>query len=47
VKRAITYTLRSNVVSNNNLIAAGYRTYWPGDDWADKRAIYWYKDLTK
>lgn len=45
-KRAITYTACFNAASANNLIRAGYRTYWPADPWGGDAAVYWWKELS-
>jgi hypothetical protein len=45
MERSVTYTTRWNIPSGNNLIRAGYRVYWPADDWGGSSAVYWYKEL--
>jgi len=38
---AVTYTLRDNLASANNLIAAGFRLYTPAYAWAGRDVLYW------
>lgn len=42
---AYTYTLNWNEKSANNLIACGFRLWWPARPWAAKSAVYWYRDV--
>jgi len=43
---AITYTMYYNVISNNNLINAGFRQYYPDYTWVGvDDVIYWRKQL--
>lgn len=37
----ITYTTRTNTASMNNLIAHGFKTYTPGEQWGTSDAVYW------
>lgn len=39
----VTYTMRWNAASAGNLIAEGFRPYWPAEDWGGDGACYWYK----
>ena len=43
---AITYTMYYNAISNNNLINAGFRQYYPDYTWVGvDDVIYWRKQL--
>lgn len=41
----ITYTTKENLASANNLIACGFKLYWPEYCWAGKDMIYLKLDL--
>lgn len=42
---AITYTVQSNYASANNLIAQGFRLYWPECAWVGYEVLYWMRKL--
>lgn len=42
---AYTYTLNDNPTSANNLIACGFRLWWPARPWGNKRAVYFYREI--
>lgn len=44
---AITYTVRANPRSINNLIACGFRYYEPAFAWATRDMLYWYRGKGK
>lgn len=44
---AITYTIRANPKSVNNLIACGFRYYEPQHAWAGREMLYWYRGKGK
>lgn len=47
LQRVITYTLRSNPASSNNLIKEGFQLYMPSPGWNMGRdALYWRRKLT-
>ena len=39
--RIITDTAAWNIYSSNNLIKAGFRTFWPKEPWGLPEGIYW------
>lgn len=45
IDTSISYTLTSNLQSNNNLIRSGYRLYRPNWEFKEEHWLYWYKEL--
>lgn len=43
--RAVTYTLKSNTPSANNLLRRGFLLYNPSYAWAGNEQLYFYKDI--